>query len=263
MALSSTEERMADAGPRGRFVWFDLMTTDQAGAIDFYTKITNWGTTVWEGPSPYTMWTNGGTALGGIMPLAPEAEAPPHWLAYISSPDTDATVVEANKLGAKTVVAPTDIPTVGRFAVMSDPQGAVFAIYTPAEGAPGHDGPPAVGEFSWHELMTTDQAAAFEFYQRLFGWEKGQSMDMGPVGVYQIYRRNGVDLGGMFNRPSDQPGGPAWLHYIMVKDIKRAAEATKEHGGQVINGPMEVPGGDWIFQAVDPQGAMFAVHAKA
>jgi predicted enzyme related to lactoylglutathione lyase len=253
---------MADAIPRGRFVWFDLMTTDQVGAIDFYTKIANWGTTVWEGPSPYTMWTNGTTALGGIMPLPPEAEAPPHWLAYISSPDTDATVAEANGLGATTVVAPNDIPTVGRFAVMSDPQGAVFAIFTPAEGPPGHEGPAAAGEFSWHELMTTDQAAAFEFYQRLFGWEKGQSVDMGPVGVYQIYGRNGVDLGGMFNNPNEQPGGPAWLHYIMVQDIQRAAEATKEHGGQVINGPMEVPGGDWIFQAIDPQGAMFAMHAR-
>ncbi len=254
---------MSDATPRGRFVWFDLRTTDPASAIDFYTKVVGWGTTVWEGPPPYTMWTNGGDALGGIMGLPPEAEAPPHWLGYISSPDVDATFAEAQELGAATIVAPTDIPSVGRFAVLADPQGAVFAIFTPlAEAAPGHEGPAAVGEFSWHELLTTDHAAAFGFYQRLFGWDKGQAMDMGPAGIYQIYARNGLDLGGMFNKPKDDPGRAAWMHYIMVDDVQRAAEATKEHGGQVINGPMEVPGGDWIFQATDREGAMFAVHAK-
>ena len=66
----------------------------------------------------------------------------------------------------------------------------------------------------------------------------------------------------MFNKAAEMPGPPAWTHYVLVDDINRAVEATKAGGGQVLNGPMEVPGGDWIFQALDPQGAMFAVHAK-
>jgi predicted enzyme related to lactoylglutathione lyase len=159
-------------------------------------------------------------------------------------------------------VAPNDVPTVGRFAAMSDPQGAVFAVFTPASQAPGHEGPPVLGEFSWHELATHDQPAAFRFYEMLFGWNKTSAMDMGPAGQYQMFGRNGVELGGMFNKTAEMPGPPAWTHYIMVDDIQRAADATKDGGGQVINGPMEVPGGDWIFQGIDPQGAMFATHAK-
>jgi len=253
---------MSEARPRGRFVWFDLMTTEPDKAVEFYTKVVGWGTTQWEGSSPYTMWTNASLPIGGVMQLPPEAGAPPHWLAYISSPDVDATAEQAESLGAKVLVAPNDVPTVGRFAVLSDPQGAVFAIFMPQSQAPGHEGPPAQGEFSWHELATREQPAAFRFYEALFGWTKTSAMDMGPQGQYQMFGRNDVELGGMYNKGNEIPGPPAWAHYIMVDDINRAAEATKAGGGQVLNGPMEVPGGDWIFQALDPQGAMFAVHAK-
>ena len=159
-------------------------------------------------------------------------------------------------------MAATDVPTVGRFAVLSDPQGALFAIFTASGTTPGHEGSPAVGEFSWHELATHDQPAAFRFYEMLFGWTKTNAMDMGEMGTYQMYGRGDVELGGMFNKPAEMPGPPAWTHYIMVDDINSAAEATKAGGGQILNGPMEVPGGDMIFQAMDPQGAMFAAHAK-
>ena len=130
----------------------------------------------------------------------------------------------------------------------------MFAIFTPAKQAPGHEGPPAQGEFSWHELATREQPAAFRFYETLFGWNKTNAMDMGPIGQYQMFGRNGVELGGMYNKTAEMPGPPAWTHYMMVDDIQRAADAAKAGGGQIINGPMEVPGGDWIFQALDPAG---------
>jgi predicted enzyme related to lactoylglutathione lyase len=252
---------MAEDKPRGRFVWFDLMTTDPSKAVEFYTKVIGWGTTVWEGPTPYTMWTNSSMPLGGVMKL-PENAGPPHWLAYISTPDTDATVKQAESLGAKVLVQPTDIPTVGRFAVLADPQGAAFAVFTSSSQAPGHEGQAQVGEFSWHELATREAPAALRFYQQLFGWEKTSAVDMGEAGSYQMYGRNGVELGGVYNKPAEMPGPPAWAHYIMVDDINRTAEATKANGGQILHGPVEVPGGDLIFMGVDPQGAAFAVHAK-
>lgn len=252
---------MSEAKPRGRFVWYDLMTSDPVRAREFYTRVAGWGTVEWEGPMPYTMWTVSSVPIGGIMPLPADGGTPPHWLAYISSPDTDATVKEAEGLGAKTVVAPHDIATVGRFAVMSDPQGAVFAIFTPAKQAPGHEGQPEPGEFSWHELATTEPPAAFRFYAKLFGWEKTTAMDMGELGTYQMYGRAGVELGGIFPKPPQMPG-PAWLHYILVDDADKAAEITTASGGTVVNGPMEVPGGDRVFQGIDPQGAMFAGHSK-
>ncbi|MFQ5888827.1 MAG: VOC family protein [Gemmatimonadota bacterium] len=260
---------MAQVKTAGDFVWFDLLTTDPEAARDFYTQVIGWGTQLWDGipGQPYTMWTAGETPLGGIHPLPKEATAagaPPHWLAYISTPDVDATVAQATELGAELKVPPTDIPTVGRFAVLADPQGAVFAVFTPSGDSPGREGPPKIGEFSWHELATTDHEAALGFYSALFGWEKTDAMEMGEVGIYQMYGRGGdAPLGGMFNKTADMPGPPCWLYYAMVEDVARVAEKVKELGGQVLNGPMEVPGGDFIAQCMDPQGAVFAIHSKA
>src|SRR4051794_36848883 len=138
---------MTDASVRGRFIWYDLMTTDPSGAVPFYGAVAGWGTTTWAGPMPYTMWTVGGQPLGGIMQLPPGAGAPPHWLGYIGTPDADALVADAQRLGGKVLVKPTDIPTVGRYAVLQDPQGASFAIYTPASASPDPGTPPPIGHF--------------------------------------------------------------------------------------------------------------------
>jgi predicted enzyme related to lactoylglutathione lyase len=202
-----------------------------------------------------------GNALGGVTKLAPN-NGGPHWLAYISTPDIDSTVKDAVNIGARVIVPPTVIPTVGRYAVLADPHGSVFATFVADVSTPGHEGPPELKEFSWHELATHDYPAAFRFYERLFGWQKTMAMELGEAGTYQMFGRNGIEMGGMFNSSPSMPAPPGWLHYVRVDDVHRAVEAVKEGGGQVINGPMEVPGGDLIAQCLDPQGAMFALHGK-
>ena len=255
---------MSTENARGRFVWHDLLTTDPEAAKAFYTAVVGWGTTIWDQMDPpYTMWTAGEKPIGGILQKPAEAlaaGAKPEWLAYVTVPDVDATIARAQELGGKVMAPPRDIPTVGRFAVLADPQGAFIAPYTPQNEQPEADGMPPLGDFSWHELATTDHEAAFAFYSDLFGWEKTNAMDMGPAGVYQMYGRNGQTLGGMYNKAAGTPGSPAWLHYARVADVNVSAEKTKALGGQVINGPMEVPGGDWIVMGIDPQGGPFAVH---
>jgi uncharacterized protein len=253
---------MADVKSRGRFVWYDLMTTDIEKAQAFYTKVVGWGTQVWDGAQPYTMWTAGGAPIGGLMKLPAAEKAPPHWLAYISTPDVDATVAQAQGLGAKVLVKPTAIPSVGSFAVLADPQGAVFSAFTPTGEAPETEGPPGPGQFSWHELMTSDYQAAFAFYQAVFGWENMAQHDMGEMGVYLLFGRNGHQLGGMFNAPPGVPAPPNWLQYVSVDSADRAAERVTASGGTIMNGPMDVPGGDRIAQCMDPQGAAFAVHSR-
>jgi predicted enzyme related to lactoylglutathione lyase len=249
------------ANSKGRFVWYDLMTTNPAAAPAFYAPVTGWGTQTWDGPMPYTMWTNKGTPIGGIMQVQ-NPSAPPHWLAYISSPNVDETIKQGVELGGRVIAPPADIPNVGRYAVAADPQGAVFAAFTPLDSSSSRNGTESqAGEFSWHELASHDMPAAFRFYERLFGWEKMSDFDMGEMGTYQMYGRDGMTLGGMFNKPPQLPVS-AWLYYVQVPDVQRAAETVKQQGGQVVHGPMEVPGGDWIAQCLDPQGAMFAVHAK-
>ncbi len=258
---------MSEAKDRGRFAWFDLMTSDPDAAVGFYTKLLGWTTQKWEGGTePYTMWVNAGTPLGGVMRLPEEvreAGAPPHWLAYVVVPDVDAAADRTRQLGGSVEHPPTDIPGAGRFAVLSDPQGAGFAVYSSPQPAPTALGPTRVGQFSWHELATTDHAAAYGFYADLFGWDRHEAMDMGEAGTYQIYGRNDMPLGGMFNKPAEMPGPPMWLYYVKVASMEEAVDRVRRLGGQVVNGPMEVPGGDTIAQCMDPQGAMFALHASA
>ena len=235
----------------GRFCWYDLMTTDPDGALQFYSSVTGWGSELFEGGGqPYDMWTAGGKPIGGRMRLPDEAAAagaPSHWLAYITAPDVDGTANRASELGGSILVPPTEIPNVGRFAVIADPDGAVFALFAPLEGAPDHPGMPGVGEFSWHELMTSDYEKGFDFYRQLFGWATVEDMDMGEHGIYRIYGAGGPPLGGMMTRPPEMPVS-AWLFYIRTDDIDAALERVTAGGGTIVNGPMEVPGGDRVAQ---------------
>ncbi len=250
----------------GQFLWYDLMTPDPAAARAFYGDVIGWGTEVFEGGAkPYDMWTRDGTPIGGLMPLPEEAiaqGAPPHWLAYVGTPDVDATTSRARELGATVYVEPQDIPDVGRFSVLADPDGAVFALFAPGSDSPPHPGIPSVGDFSWHELLTGDLAQGFAFYNDLFGWETKEEVDIGEYGMYRIFGRAGPPIGGMMARPPEMPVG-AWLFYVRVDDIDEAVERVKASGGQVHNGPMEVPGGDRVAQCRDPQGAAFALHWMA
>jgi predicted enzyme related to lactoylglutathione lyase len=211
---------------------------------------------------PYTMWTANNTPIGGVMPLPANAGASPYWLAHITVPDVDATVTQTESLGGKTIEKATDIPTVGRYAILADPEGAVFSAFAPVPKPPQPEKDPEIGEFSWHELAANDYAKAFAFYQTTFGWEKVEEHDMGPMGIYLIFGRDGRQSGGMFNRPASMNMPANWLHYIRVASADRGVEVVKANGGTVLNGPMDVPGGDRIAQCVDPQGAMFAIHAK-
>lgn len=261
---------MAEENIRGRFVWHELMTTDPEAAKAFYTAVIGWETKAWEGgDQPYTLLMWGDSRMGGLMKLSPEAQAMgarPFWIAYIGTPDVDATTDRARELGATIHKPPSDIPTIGRFSVIQDPQGASFAAFTPTpQDGPRPETKPGLGDWSWHELATTDRAAAWDFYSDLFGWENPPewNMDMGPDGVYQMYGRNGTMYGGIYNKGTDTPGPPAWLNYIHVEDVHRTSEKVKEQGGQIVIGPMEVPGGSWVAVGIDPQGAPFAVHHAA
>jgi predicted enzyme related to lactoylglutathione lyase len=249
---------MSNAEVLGRFVWHELLTTDTAGAAAFYPKVLPWRTAPSSMPG-YTIWMAGQTQIGGLMALPAEAGAtPPHWLVYVGTPNVDATCSQAQGLGAHVVKAPADIPNVGRFAVLSDPQGATFALFTPGAGPPP-GAPPTQGGFSWHELATTDVAAALRFYGQLFGWTKGPGHDMGAMGVYQIFMHGGSQVGGMCNVQGPSTA-PSWLSYVNVADATRAVAGAKAAGGRLLHGPMEVPGGSWIAMMMDPQGGAFAVQ---
>jgi hypothetical protein len=251
---------MSNAEIRGRFVWHELMTTDPQAAGAFYSKVLPWKTQP-SGMPDYTLWVSGKTQTGGLMAQpesARQSGAPPSWLVYIGTPDVDATAAAAERLGGKVLKSPADIPGVGRFAVLADPQGAAFALFKP--GAPPANAPG--DDFSWHELATSDHQAALTFYSELFGWSRGPAHDMGPGGIYQLIEHGGAQIGGAY-KLMDASKPSHWLTYIRVKSVDKAAAAAKAAGGRVTQEPMEVPGGSRIAQILDPQGGAFAVHELA
>jgi predicted enzyme related to lactoylglutathione lyase len=248
---------------RGQFLWYECLTQDVERAQAFYTSVTGWGTQAWTtADGTYNMWKVGDRAIGGVMKMPPAAEAPPHWMGYIGTPDVDATTARAEALGGKVFMKPMEIPTVGKFSVLADPYGAFFAAFTPhppATPPPPPPACPAVGDITWHELITTDVEGALRFYGELFGWTADTAMDMGPAGIYQIYKVGEKRLGGMYLKQKEMPGPPSWLYYTRVADLEAAMEKTKAGGGQVVMGPHEVPGGDRIAVCLDPMGAAFAL----
>ena len=248
------------------FIWYELIAHDAAAARAFYCHVAGWAveTTEMAGP-PYTLFKTDSGPVAGMMDrvhLPPEtATAPPCWTGYVGVDDLDAKATEATALGGKIVLPPRDLPNVGRIAIVTDPQGAIIALFQPNQGEGPQRPHDAPGQFGWHELLATDWEAVFPFYASLFGWEKSTPVDMGPMGTYQLFSINGRDAGGMFSRPAGMPG-PFWLYYINVGQIDDAVSRVQSGDGTVLNGPTEVPGGMWVAQCRDPQGAMFATVGK-
>jgi predicted enzyme related to lactoylglutathione lyase len=246
----------------GRFVWYELQTTDPVAALSFYTDVIGWETQEWE--NGYTMWVGGQGPLGGTMRL-PEAArqdgVPPHWTSYVEVANVDATVAQALELGGRVVVQPTDLPKLGaRFAILADPQGASIYAYEPFETMRLRD-PTKPGEFMWSELRTSDHEAAFRFYSSLFGWQRRREHDLGPMGgVSLVFGIGGRPLGGMFTKTKETP---AWNYYVEVDGLDTRVEKAKAKGAKLIHGPMQVPGGSRIAQMLDPQGVMFSMHELA
>ena len=254
---------MSTSSDRGLFVWHEVGTTDLRAGEDFYAKVAGWKAESWSQNPSYKLFVARREAKAGLYLITETVNAvptPPSWLSYIGTPDVDATVRQAVELGGKVIVSAYNVPSVGRMAHLQDPQGAAFAVSSQEQRSRYKD--PQLGDFSWHELLTSNQQTAFDFYSKLFGWEKMESMDMGPQGMYQIFGAGGHQFGGMFHPGGMPPGGPLWIPYVMVVDARRTAELAKGNGATIAHGPSEVPGGDWVFTGIDPQGAMFAVHSK-
>ena len=249
----------------GRPVWYELMTTDMKAAESFYKTVVGWTTEPFkESKEPYTvLQRNGHVGIGGIMNKPAEVKAPPFWGMYIAVPKLEDTVAQITRLGGKTHTEVISIPNVGRMQLMMDPQGAAFYILEPASSEQRPEGAPEIGDASWIELMTTDMNAALKFYQEVFHWQPGKSMDMGPMGQYQIFNRPHGQIGGMMNKPKEMANVPPnWQIYFRVPDVDAAAARVKAAGGKILNGPMDVPDGDRVLNAMDPQGATFGLHSK-
>jgi uncharacterized protein len=254
-----------DSTVLGRPLWYELMTTDMDAAAAFYTTVVGWTSAPFAGvPEPYIMFMrSGGTPVAGVMATPEGVREPPFWAMYVGVPKLEDAAAQIERRGGRASTPVIDVPTIGRMRMMLDPQGAAFYIYEPA----GAERPPEAaaepGDASWHELMTTDAPAALQFYAEIFGWQPSEALDMGPMGKYHMFNRPHGMIGGMMNKPPALAHVPPhWQIYFRVADITAAVERTTTNGGRILNGPMEVPGGDWVVNAMDPQGAAFSLHAR-
>jgi uncharacterized protein len=253
---------MSDTPLLGRPVWYELLTTDLAAAEAFYTAVVGWTSSEFPGlPYEYKVWNKAGDVpIGGAMLRPAGMNVPTHWVMYVAVPRLEDAVTMIERLGGKVLSPVIEIPNVGRLRTMLDPQGAMFAIHQPASPITDPETEPQQGDVAWRELYTSDGAAAMQFYSEVFGWRETGRMDMGPMGTYFMFGR-AFPLGGIMTKVDDMVSLPtAWGLYFRVPDVATAAGLVKTHGGSVLNGPMEVPGGNQIAQCMDPQGAMFSLH---
>jgi uncharacterized protein len=251
-------------GTTGKFSWYELLTTDTGAAAKFYSEVVGWtpqSMSSADDPMHYTLFNTAEGGVAGLMELPPEAKAggmPPSWVGYVSVDDVDAYAKKFEAAGGSIRRAPDDIPGVGRFAAVGDPQGAHLCLFKPAEGSTPPPHADAPGYPGWRELMAGDGPAAVQFYADMFGWEKSTGHDMGPHGVYQLMAYDGQDRMGIMTKPEQMPV-PSWGYCFWVDAAGAAAQRVTSAGGTVINGPLPVPGGLWVVQAQDPQGARFSV----
>ena len=264
---SSTEQTGGSA--QGHLIWYELMTPDGHASKAFYDKVVGWqiGEPVAEYQGYRMIGRGDGGFAGGVLQLTDEMKqhgARPTWLGYVGVDDADAAVAAIEQAGGKALMPAFDIPKVGRVAMVTDPQGVPFYVMKPIppEGRENEqsdvfsvDQPQRV---RWNELSTTDPDGAIRFYGEQFGWSQEGAMPMGEMGEYRFIQNRGTNIGAVMKKPAQLPAS-TWTYYFGVDDIDRAAEAVKSGGGQVVNGPMEIPGGEFAVNAIDPHGAAFGL----
>jgi predicted enzyme related to lactoylglutathione lyase len=252
---------------QGSWIWYELMTPDADGSKAFYDRVVGWNIQTTHGDSKdYGFIVNpDGGMTGGLLHLTPEMQqngARPCWIGYLGVDDVDASVAAIEGAGGKLLMPARDVEMAGRIAMVADPNGAPFYVMAPIPWPGGGEStafsPTLVGRCAWNELMAADQQAALDFYTGLFGWSLPEPMDMGEMGTYQFVAHDDVTTGAIMRKPAEAPVS-AWSHYFRVADIDAAKAAAEDAGGKIMMGPMEVPGGDWIIQGMDPQGAFFAL----
>lgn len=253
----------------GMPVWYELMTRDADAAQDFYARVLGWTITptpTAAGAPEYRVCAApGGAAVAGLM-VPPEGGPAARWFFYVAVDDVDAAVAQAQAAGGAVHMPPFEVPGVGRLAFLADPQGALFYLMRRSDDAPSQAFLPSdralPGHAVWNELTTPDQDAATAFYGALFGWREQGAMPMGPLGEYRFVVHGDDPLGASMPSMPQAPDG--WQVYFHVEDVDAALARLDAAGGAVLQGPDQIPGGQYSVVAQDPQGARFGfVGARA
>lgn len=249
---------MSDHSNRhGSFIWYELLTDDPDAAAVFYGDVIGWtASDSGQAGMDYRFFAAQGRPVAGHMKMPHEMGARTGWFGYIGVDDVDSAIADIEGAGGKVQMPAMDLEGVGRIAMVADPQGvSVYVMRGASDEASGSFDPTKPGHCHWNELSTPDQDGAIAFYTGRFGWEKGEVMPMGELGGYQFVHHGDGMIGAIMTSPPGRPAG--WNFAFGVPDIDAAAAKIPAGGGTIHHGPIEIPGGDFVVMASDPQGAAF------
>ncbi|MFJ9419158.1 VOC family protein [Streptomyces sp. NPDC101227] len=246
--------------------WLDLGAPAVDAAAAFYGAVFDWQAAPYgEDAGGYTLFRLDGKVVGAVGPLT-EAGARSSWTIYFNTPDAEATIASAERAGGAVRTPPAEVgDTEGRFAQLTDPQGAYFAIWQPGR-YPGLELTDEPGSLGWIELYTSDSAAAQAFYQEIFGWTTQDIPLPGGGGTYTLIAPEGGGEermhGGIMGVPADllKGGGrPYWHPVFGSSDCDATVALVTSNGGAVSMGPETAEGVGRLAVCTDPAGAEFVV----
>ncbi len=243
----------------GKFVWYDLSTDDLPAAQRFYGGLLGWEFGEATGLSGrYIVASHAGRAVGGLVAVEPVAgQEVSQWVAYASVPSVDAAVAAFEKAGGRTLIAPVDIPSAGRAAIVVDPQGAVLGLARLTGGDPADPPAPEEGTFFWMEYLARDPVAAASFYTSTFGYQ-GEVTDRQGPNAYVVLSL-GRPRAGILQSP--QPDiRPVWLPSVLVSDPAALAARATSLGGTVLLAPNPDIRNGSLAVVADPSGAIVALQ---
>jgi predicted enzyme related to lactoylglutathione lyase len=252
---------MTERPQTGRFVWHEINSPDPDASVAYYTSLLGYDTNRVEmGEGSFTALVVDGASVGGVVALKEGDD--PHWASYCTVADLDAALARARSLGATVDREPRDVPGVGRWARIVDPQGArLYPFAWAGEAPPEPTGPPVQGTFCWHELLARDADAAARFYGEIFGW--GTREFPTPNGPYTLLDRGNAEEAGIMLLPKDAAGPCQWLPYVAVESVDAVAGTAGSLGGTVFVPPTDIEGVGRFSVTADPQGAMICFYRRA
>jgi hypothetical protein len=251
-----------DPLPPGLPCWNEIASADPATAKAFYRQVMGWEA-VDQPMDPggvYTLFRSAGREVAGCYRLRPEQHAvgvAPHWLVYLSVTDSHDAAARAGRLGGHTLLPPTEVPDMGRFAVVAAPGGALLGLWQDLTDAPWEEPPQAPGHPCWAELHTRDPQQAEAFYRGLVDWRAGEREYGGRS--YTVLFREERPVASLDTDPVAPEGRDLWLPYFAVADAAAALAAAEAAGGRVARELRTVPGLGRYGVVQDPEGALFAV----
>lgn len=259
VAVRPAEVSAAGPQEQGRFVWRDLMTKDVATAKRFYSELLGWRfEDTKRNDRPYSLARVESVPVAGLVDVSAIADAGPQWISFMAVEDVDKTVELVTSNGGKVLLSPRDVATIGRAAVIADPQGAPIGLVKLQREVP-EPSAPKTDCFFWQEYLARDASQALDFYKRLAGYESTVSDTR--LGVEYHILKKARPRAGLFQLPANITGVlPNWLPYVLVADPAALAARVPDLGGKILVPASPERRNGSLVVIADPGGAPLALQ---